>query len=273
MVKKRIITALCGLPVLIAAVWFDKPLPWFTVMAVIWGLLAAFEFYSVAAVSRVRNLLFFGLAWTLLFIVSPHFHNDFLVLLLLTSAVVMSLILLVFFSQKEGVFINWAWTIAGILYVGWLLSYLVALRLDFGRNWLFLALFATFGYDTFAFFVGRILGKHRLVPRISPGKTWEGAVGGVFGAVIICLLFTLSTPLQVSLSYGQVILFGLLVSVFGQLGDLAESLLKRNMGVKESGKLLPGHGGLLDRMDSVVFVGVVAYYYVVAYSAGWLNWL
>lgn len=273
MVKKRVITALCGLPVLIAAVWFDKPLPWFTVVAVIWGLLAAFEFYSVAAVSRVRTLLYFGLVWTLLFIISPHFHNDFLISLLLSSAVVVSLILLVFSSQKEGVFTNWAWTIAGILYVGWLLSYLVALRLDFGRNWLFLALFATFGYDTFAFFVGRALGKHHLAPRISPGKTWEGAIGGVFGAVIACLLFTLPTPLQVSLGYGQAILLGLLVSVFGQLGDLAESLLKRNMGVKESGNLMPGHGGLLDRMDSVVFVGVVVYYYVLAVNAGWLSWL
>ena len=273
MLKKRVLTALCGLPVLIAAVWFDKPLPWFTVMAVIWGLLAAFEFYSVVVASRVRTLLCFGLVWTLLFIISPHFHSYLLISLLLASAVVMSLVLLVFSSQKEGAFTDWVWTIAGVLYVGWLLSYLVALRLDFGRNWLFLALFATFGYDTFAFFVGRALGKHRLAPRISPGKTWEGAIGGVFGAVIACLLFTLSTPLQVSLSYGQAIFLGLLVSVFGQLGDLAESLLKRSMGVKESGMLMPGHGGLLDRMDSVVFVGIVVYYFALAYGAGWLNWL
>lgn len=273
MVKKRVITALCGLSILIAAVWFDKPLPWFTVLAVIWGLLAVFEFYSIAAVCRGRVLLCFGLVWTLLFIISPHFHNDFLISLLLVSAVVMSLVLLVFSSRKEGASAEWAWTIAGILYVGWLLSYLVALNLDFGRNWLFLALFTTFGYDTFAFFVGRTWGKHRLAPRISPGKTWEGVIGGVFGAMIVCILFTLSSPLQVPLSYGQTMLLGLLVSVFGQLGDLAESLLKRSMGVKESGMLMPGHGGLLDRMDSVVFVGIVVYYFSLAYSAGWLNWL
>ena len=77
----------------------------------------------------------------------------------------------------------------------------------------------------------------------------------------------------IPLSYGQAILLGLLVSIFGQLGDLVESLLKRNMGVKDSGKLLPGHGGFLDRIDSVVFAGVVVYYYVLSYNAGWLNWL
>ena len=153
--------------------------------------------------------------------------------------------------------------VAGILYVGWLLSYLVALRLDAGSSWLFLALLATFGSDTAAFFVGRALGKHLLAPRISPHKTWEGAVGGVCGAIVVSLLFTLPTPLQVPLNYGQAVLLGLLVSVFGQLGDLVESLLKRTVGVKEAGKLIPGHGGALDRIDSVVFAGIVVYYYVI----------
>jgi phosphatidate cytidylyltransferase len=150
--------------------------------------------------------------------------------------------------------------------VGWLLSYLVALRnidpvnLEVGRNWVFFALFTNFGSDTAAFFVGRTWGKHHLARSISPGKTWEGTVAGAFGAIIVSL--GLVTLFSLPLSYGQAILLGLLVSIFGQLGDLVESLLKRNMGVKESGKLMPGHGGLLDRMDSVVFAGVVVYYYV-----------
>jgi phosphatidate cytidylyltransferase len=167
-------------------------------------------------------------------------------------------------QQKEQAFIGWAWTIAGIVYVGWLLSYLVALRgLDDGRNWVFFTLFATFGSDTAAFFVGRALGSHHLARQISPGKTWEGAIGGILGAAIISLVFTLPTPLSLPLSYGHAVLLGLLVSIFGQLGDLVESLLKRNMGVKDSGKLVPGHGGVLDRIDSIVFAGVVVYYYVI----------
>ena len=180
---------------------------------------------------------------------------------ILTTAVGFSLILLVIIRQREAAFINWTWMMGGILYVGLLLSYLVALRLEAGREWLYLALFATFGSDTAAYFIGKTLGKHKLAPRISPGKTWEGAIAGLFGAVIISLLFTLSTPLQLPLSYGQAILLGILISVFGQTGDLVESLLKRSTGVKESGNLMPGHGGLLDRMDSVVFAGIVVYLY------------
>ena len=263
MLKKRVITALWGIPLLIIAIWFDVPLPWFTVLVAIWGVLAAFEFYGMVAVSKVPSLVYFGLVWTLLFILAPHFDYDFIVPLLLTSAIVLSMILLVLRSQREGAFTSWAWTIAGILYVGWLLSYLVALRLDAGRNWVFFALFATFGSDTAAFFVGRALGRHRLAPRISPNKTWEGAIAGVFGAIIVSLLFVLPTPFQLSLSYGQAILLGLLVSIFGQFGDLVESLLKRNVGVKESGRLMPGHGGILDRMDSVIFAGVVVYIYYI----------
>ena len=267
MLRKRVITALWGIPLLVVAIWFDKPLPWFTILVAIWGVLAVFEFYRMVNTSGVPPLTYFGLIWTLLFILSPHFNYDFLIPFLLTSAVILSLIWLLLHPQKEGAFIGWAWTIAGILYVGWLLSYFVALRglddaqtvLDEGRNWVFFALFTTFGSDIAAFFTGRAWGRHYLAPNISPGKTWEGAIAGVFGAIIVSLLFTILIPL----SYGHAIFLGLLVSIFGQLGDLVESLLKRNMGVKDSGKLLPGHGGFLDRIDSVVFAGVVVYYYVI----------
>jgi len=208
----------------------------------------------------------------LLSILEPHFDLNLLTPLLLTSAVILSLLWLLRYSQREGAFIGWAWTVAGILYIGWLLSYFVALRgLDNGRDWVFLALFATFGSDTAAFFIGRALGKHRLAPHISPGKTWEGAIAGILGSIIVSLV--LINLLNLPLGYGGAILLGVLVSVFGQLGDLVESLLKRNMGVKDSGKLIPGHGGFLDRIDSVVFVGIVVFYYALACNAGWLNWL
>ncbi len=272
MLKKRVITVLGGIPLLIAAIWFDQPLPWFTILVAIWGLLAVFEFYRLIAAAKVPPLTYFGLIWTLLFILSPHFDYDLLMPLLLTSALTLSLIWLLIRPRKEGAFIGWAWTVAGILYVGWLLSYLVALRdLDSGRNWVIFALFTTFGSDITAFFIGRALGRHRLAPNISPSKTWEGAISGVFGAIIVSLALT--TLLNLPLSYRQAILLSILVSVFGQLGDLVESLLKRNMGVKDSSRLIPGHGGFLDRIDSVIFAGIVVYYYVVSHNAGWLNWL
>ena len=274
MLKKRIITGLWGIPLLIAAVWFDKPLPWFTVLVAIWGVLAVFEFYSMVATPKMTTLTYFGLTWTLLFIISPHFDYDFLVPLLLSSVVILPLIWLLLRPRKEGAFITWAWTIAGILYVGWLLSYFIALReLDSGKAWVFFTVFTNSGSDTTAFFVGRALGRHKLAPSISPGKTWEGTVAGIFGAIIVSLLFTIPTPLSLPLSHGQAIFLGLLVSILGQLGDLVESLLKRNMGVKDSGKLIPGHGGALDRIDSIIFAGVVVYLYVLAYNNGLLNWL
>ena len=279
MLKKRVITALWGIPLLIAAVWFEQPLPWFTVLIAIWGVLAVFEFYRLVAASKVPPLTYFGLIWTLLFVLSrnsnllsilePHFDTNLLTPLLLATVVLLPLIWFLLRTQKEGAFTSWAWTIAGIFYVGWLLSYLVALRgLEDGRNWIFFALFTTFASDTTAFFVGRALGKHHLAPNISPGKTWEGAVGGIFGAIIVSLFFILPTPLFLHLSWGQAILLGLLVSILGQLGDLTESMFKRNMGVKDSGRLIPGHGGFLDRMDSIVFAGVVVYYYALFFNAG-----
>ncbi len=263
MLKKRVITALWGVPLLIAVVWFGEP--WFTVLMAVWGMLAVFEFYQMVTAAKVPPFTFFGIIWTLLFVLSPRFDYDFLIPLLLTSAVILPLFWFLRRPQNERAFIGWAWTIAGILYIGWLLSHLVALRgLTNGQAWVFFVLFTTFGSDTTAFFIGQTIGRHHLAPNVSPSKTWEGAIAGILGAIGISLLFTLFTPLHLQfLSYGQAILLGLLVSVFGQLGDLAESLLKRNMNVKDSGKLVPGHGGFLDRLDSILFASVVVYYYVI----------
>jgi phosphatidate cytidylyltransferase len=264
MLIKRFITALWGIPLIIAVNWFSRPeypFPLLTILAGIWGLIAVLEFYRMTGVFKFLPLTVFGSVATVLFITYPHCTFTFVIPFLLTATVVLSLIMLVFLRQKEGVFVGWVWMMVGILYVGWLLGLLVTLRIEAGRDWVFLALFATFGSDTLAYFIGKAFGRHKLAPGISPGKTWEGAIAGLIGGVVISVLFTLDTPLQLPLSYWQAVLLGVLISVFGQLGDLAESLLKRNTGVKDSGSLMPGHGGLLDRMDSVVFAGAVVYCY------------
>jgi phosphatidate cytidylyltransferase len=273
MLKQRLISSFLALPALVAIVWMGDP--WFTILAGIWGLLAAFEFYQLVTRAKSAPLTIFGLAWVLLFILSPYYNYGFTVPLLLSLAVIIPLLWFLARPRKEGAFNDWSWTVAGIFYVGWLLSYYVLLRNGAvsseaaGRNWVYFAFFATFASDSAAFLVGRAVGKHPLAPRISPRKTWEGAVAGVLGAVAVSFVFTaphifnFANPLFVArLSYWQSILLGILVSIFGQLGDLAESLFKRNMGVKESGRGLPGHGGFLDRTDSILFAGVVVYYYV-----------
>ncbi len=261
MLKQRVITALWGIPLVVAAVWFDGPIPWFTILAVIVGLLACLEFYRMSSVSKAWPLAVFGLVVTVLFITYPHCTFPSALPVLLTAAVVLSLIILVVMRKREDVFSSWAWMIGSVLYIGWLLSLLVTIRLDAGRDWLYLVLFATFGSDTSAYFIGKAFGKHKLAPQISPGKTREGAVAGVIGAIVICLLFTLDTPLQLPLGYGHAVILGLFISIFGQLGDLVESLLKRNFGAKDSGGIMPGHGGILDRLDSLLFAGAVVYGY------------
>lgn len=262
MLTKRVITSLWGIPVVALAIWFDQPLPWFTILAAICGLVAVYEFYHLVARTKVPPLTYFGLIGTLLFILSPLYA--LLRPFILTLIVLLPLIFLLAHRQKGQAFASWAWTVAGVLYIGWLLSHLVALRgLEDGRNWVFFVFLITIASDSSAFFIGRALGRHRLAPQISPNKTWEGAFGGALGAIILSQFFILATPLFLPLAWWQAILLGLAVSVFGQLGDLVESLFKRNMEVKETGWLFPGHGGALDRMDSIIFAGIVVYYYVI----------
>ncbi|MBI2860903.1 MAG: CDP-archaeol synthase [Chloroflexi bacterium] len=267
---KRVLAAAVATPLLVAAIWFDRPLPWFTLAILVWGFLAVLEFYRLAAL-KTRPLLFFGTGWTLLLIASPHFTARFPSPFLLTAAILLSLVLLMFRRHKEELFTAWTWSISGILYTGWLAGYLVALRLDYGPLWVLLALLVTFASDSAAFLVGRRMGRHKLAPHISPGKTWEGAVGGAIAGAVAALL--VAALLNMGTTSAQAAVFGLLVSVSGQFGDLAESMLKRTAGVKESGKFMPGHGGALDRIDSLLFSGVVAYYFAMVYNNGWLNWM
>jgi len=273
MLSKRAVTSIWYVSLLIVTVWFGGGTGFAAVMA-IFGSLAALEFYRMVAGAKIAPLTGFGLTWTIFFILSRNsellarlegcFNSDLLTPLLLTSAVVIPLIYLLFRRHKEGAFTSWLWTLAGILYIGWLLSHLVALRgLDYGRNWVFFVLFVTWVSDTTAFLVGRRFGRHRLAPLISSAKTWEGTIGGICGAIAISTLFFTPTVFQLPISYWQAVVFSLLASILGQVGDLVESLLKRNMGVKDSGKLMPGHGGILDRIDSLLFAGIVIYYYAV----------
>ena len=276
MLKQRIITSVWFVSLLVTVVWFGGG-PGFTALIVTFSILAALEFYRMVAAAKVPPLTYFGLTWTSLLILSrnsellstlkPYFNPSLVTPLLLTTAVVPPLIWLLSRRQKGEAFATWAWTIAGILYVGWMLSHLVALRgLEGGRNWVFFVLFVTWLSDTTAFFTGRRLGRHKLAPNISPGKTWEGAIGGICGAIAMSILFFTPTPFQLPLTYWKAIPLSVGVSILGQLGDLAESLLKRNMGVKDSGKLMPGHGGALDRMDSIIFASVAVYYYASLYQ-------
>ncbi len=275
MLKKRVITAICGIPVLVAAIWFEDFLPWFTILIALLGVLASLEFSRLVNTSRAQTFVFYGACMTvlhillrdvnLLEIIDNAFSKAYIPLILL-AALVLPLLwswLPVRHRSEGSAWKGGVWTIIGIIYLGWTLGHLVALRgLVDGRNWVFLALFVTFTYDTAAYFTGRTIGRHKMAPRISPGKTWEGAAGGLIGAILVSLFFTLDTPLGLPINWGDALVLGLLISFFGQAGDLLESAFKRYTSVKDSGKALPGHGGFLDRLDSIVFSGLVVYYYV-----------
>jgi phosphatidate cytidylyltransferase len=265
--KARLLVGLAGVPALLGVLWAGFPFLTILVgLVALWGLR---EFYSLARGTGARVSLTLGAIWTALFVASgqltaqegnlaPHLIGGGLLVTLVWTALTAR-------SSKGGFLQSWLFTSAGPLYVGLLLSHALMLReagdgLYDGRNWLLYALLVTFATDTGAFFTGKALGRHKMVPAISPGKTWEGAVGGLVWAVAASV--TLAALLDLSMSVGWQVSLGLILGVAAQLGDLTESLLKRKAGVKDAGALLPGHGGLLDRMDSLVVTLPVTYYLI-----------
>lgn len=148
----------------------------------------------------------------------------------------------------------------GIIYIPYLLGYLVLLRSHpHGAKWILLIMFIVMSGDSAAYFIGSRFGKRKLYPEVSPKKSIEGAVGGLAGSLLGVMLAKLLFFAEISA--GDALFAALLIGSLGQIGDLFESLLKRSCGVKDSGTIFPGHGGILDRLDSIIFAAPAAYYY------------
>jgi len=177
------------------------------------------------------------------------------------ATMIISFMILLFRKKEERALNNWVWTVGGILYIGLMFSYWGELpNLPAGRFWLFWAIITIIACDVGAYFVGKGLGKHHMAPSISPHKTWEGAAGGLLASIAVAMLFGYFFTLPVEL--WQLAVLGIVIGVLAQFGDLVESLLKRNAGIKDSGNFFPGHGGVLDRLDSYILVGAVLYYFI-----------
>jgi len=178
----------------------------------------------------------------------------------------MTLHLIAYERGRDQAATDFAVTLGGIVYLGWIGAYLLDLRnLDDGLWWLLLSLGSVWIADSAAYFVGSRFGRHRLSPRLSPKKSWEGYWAGIFfgtlGGVGLALLWHAVGGLEVTWWQGGVL--GLVMSVFPTLGDLGESMFKRQAGVKDSSNIIPGHGGFLDRVDSWLWGAVLGYYLIV----------
>lgn len=204
---------------------------------------------GATAIIGYISMLCFMIPWKLLEISTLLSWEQGIWLLLL-----LFLLLTVFTRNKMDIKIT-AMLFTGIVYIGMGFSYMGITRSSgdgHGLVWTFLLLFCIWGSDAGAYFVGRSMGKHKLWPAISPNKTVEGAVGGALISVLISIIFAFCFPDL--LTIGRALLIGLSCAVLGQLGDLVQSAYKRVYGIKDSGALLPGHGGILDRCDSWIIV-------------------
>ncbi|RRR66588.1 MAG: phosphatidate cytidylyltransferase [Candidatus Viridilinea halotolerans] len=267
------ISVMVLIPLVVAAGWWA----WATVLAVaLCVAIGTRELFAMLQQGGFTPRLGPGLAASLALVAAVAlrpFTSFDLVGLTLTLTVSLTLIYEIGPGDRSASLQSWALTVTSALYLGWLLSSFILLRqlaiplqagwLEFlaipaGARWVFLVLAITWLQDTAAFFAGRAFGRHTMAPTLSPKKTWEGFAGGWLASILTALV---AVPLLgLPIGYLAAGLIGAIAGIAGPLGDLGESLIKRQIGVKDSGQLIPGHGGLLDRMDSLLFVGPVVYY-------------
>lgn len=268
--RTRVLTAVVVLPFLIASIILPVLLWLFVAMAAAALTLGLFEFYRLAKRRDMKpNVVAMYLAGAAIFTVflfneSNEFVNVLLLQAILLVLIIGTLVAATFQEVNfEKMIASCGATILGVLYVALLGSHLVAVRTGFNPtlsthllSFFFLILM---GADIGAYYTGRLLGKHKLAPKISPGKTWEGVAGGIVAALAMATVahfwFFRELPLKWALSLAAV------MTVLGVLGDLAESALKRGAGAKDAANLLPGHGGILDRLDSLLFNAPLIYYF------------
>lgn len=271
---RRLAFSVVAIPVVLAAVYVGSAA--LAALLAIAAALAAWEYFRIADQAGYEPLSNVGIVLaavlplvmhaTYLGFLSPRVTWGVLVVL-----VILALTLWMRGPHRHPMGATGA-TVLGAIYTGGLLSYGYILRYDnyavgpmAGSALLFLPLVLTWTSDTGAYFVGRAIGRHKLLPSVSPGKTVEGAVGALVLCVIVCWVYVhgvLAPLAHLTLRPRDIVLFGLAISVAVQLGDLVESLLKREAGVKDSSHIIPGHGGVLDRVDGLLFALPVAYWLV-----------
>jgi len=279
---QRLSTALIGIPILVGAIIFGAP--WLTGLVLIVGVVAIWEFYRMLTPSVGHLPFILGAAWVWALLLGAQAvsgRDNFLVIsgVIIVAGLFASLLWFISYFRpeesagKKGYVVGFAYLILGPIYVGFLLSHALMLRdlslpesseaplIGIGVAWLLFALLTTFAADTGAYLVGRAIGKHPMAPSISPNKTWEGSFGGWVSAGVAAL--ALGQLLELNIDVWQQIVIGAVAGVVAQWGDLLVSKLKRITGVKDTSSIIPGHGGMLDRLDSLLCTLPAVYYLIV----------
>lgn len=248
----RVLTAVVLVPPLVAAIlWHRSEAVWGIVFVA--TLLALNEYFAMAFDDVTER--YFGVAAGGGLAALFYWWTPGMAVVLPAAVIVPALFYLFRFRELDTVVARIGKTAFGLIYAGILLSYIALLKRDGGANggdWVLLVLMTAFFGDTGAYFAGRAFGKAKLYPAISPGKTRAGAVGGLAGSFLAAVLANVWFFPELGWGHGAALT--LIGGALGQCGDLIESMIKRSCGVKDSGKLLPGHGGMLDRIDAVILI-------------------
>ncbi|MBW7956640.1 MAG: phosphatidate cytidylyltransferase [Deltaproteobacteria bacterium] len=259
---KRVATGAVLIPIIVAIVLYAGPY-WILAVSAVIAVLAFSEFNALARVdARDRVLDWLGIVSGLIIILAEYYLGP----VFLAPALLAFVFLFFFYSMVSGrtigdSSIDTAHKTLGLLYIALPISFITPLReLPQGQWWLLFLLVVVWANDTFALSVGKTLGKHKLSPEISPKKTVEGAVGGIIGGIIAAFVFARLAGLGPD--YLGITALSAGIGLIAIVGDLAESVLKRSAGVKDSGAIIPGHGGMLDRIDSLIFNIPFVYFYL-----------
>ena len=257
----RIAVTIIGLPVVLGAVWLGGW--WLVALLAIAALVALHEYYSM--VRPLRPLVLAGYAGAVLALVGARLGGVEWMLAGFLATLLFSFVLYGVATTRQPATVAISSTVLGPAWVGLGLGYVILLRglgsESDGRLAAFAVLLAIFADDTLAYFVGRFVGRHRLAPTLSPGKTWEGFVAGTAAAIFVAFVTLYKHDF---LPGWRPVVLGAVVALAGAAGDLFESVLKRDMGVKDSGRILAGHGGVLDRLDAPLFAAVAGFYAILA---------
>lgn len=267
--SKRLLVAAIAIPLVLLLVFYRVTWPFKALTVLVLGM-GLWEYLKICEKSGVAVLKLRALAAMALLITPACLDVRAAWIPPILVACLWMVVFGILFSKNpvEGRLAGVSFGLFGICYFGFLGSYFFLIRgLENGSWFLLLLLMATWAYDTGGYVAGNLWGKHKLFPEISPKKSWEGVAGGIlFCVAAVLILRALFTVYSASFGVWEFILVALLLSASGQVGDLVESMVKRSLKVKDSGGIIPGHGGVFDRIDSLLFNAPVLFYYLMFFK-------